>query len=173
MKLTHRLAVALALTALACQSTSTPNVVQADAAKRDRLLSAVSALEGRWRGASPDGQTQYTEFAVTSAGSVVREVMMPGEEHEMVNMYALDGNSLVMTHYCAGGNQPRMRATSIEDGRMSFVADGVSDLKAKDEIYMGAMTLEIVDEGRIVQHWSALKGGEPDHEMVIEMTRVN
>ncbi len=44
--------------------------------------------------------------------------MYPGMEHEMTNMYTLDGNTLVMTHYCAGGNQPRMRATGVENGRV-------------------------------------------------------
>ena len=66
MKLTHRLAVALALTALACQSTSTPNVVQADAAKRDRLLSAVSTPKVAKSGMGPH-VTLDSEFPGRSA----------------------------------------------------------------------------------------------------------
>ena len=41
------------------------------------------------------------EFRVTSAGSVVQETMFPGSDHEMVNMYSVDGDKLLMTHYCA------------------------------------------------------------------------
>lgn len=174
---TRPIALCLALAASAsfagaCRSASTPIVVKADAAKREALFSAIAALDGRWQGQAPDGQTQFTDFAVIAAGSAVRENMMPGEEHEMTNMYTLDGNSLVMTHYCAGGNQPRMRATSVENGRIEFRADGVSDLKSPDELYMGSMTLVILDDDRIEERWRALKAGELDHELTIEMTRV-
>ncbi len=172
MKLIHPIAVLVSFAALACQTASTPAVVEADPAERDALFSAVTALEGRWQGPMPDGGSRMVEFAVIAAGSAVREIMMPGHEHEMTNMYTLDGNSLVMTHYCAGGNQPRMRAFAVEDGRIEFRADGVSDLKSEDEVYMGSMTLVLVDEDHVEQHWQALKAGELDHEMVFEMVRV-
>lgn len=167
----HLIALSLALAAIACQSTSSPTIVKADPAKREPLLSAVSALAGRWAGEA-EGETKYTEFEVIAAGTAVRENMLQGEPHEMTNMYTLDGNSLVMTHYCASGNQPRMRATGVEDGKIEFRADGVADLESGDETYMGAMTLEIVDDDHIVQHWKALQAGQPDQEMLIELTRV-
>ena len=75
----------------------------------------------------PDGEG-IVEFRVSSNGSAVRELMYPGTEHEMTNMYTLEGNTLVMTHYCAGGNQPHMRASKFENGRLAFEPDGVSDL---------------------------------------------
>lgn len=172
MRLTAILAASLSLAAIACQSTSTPDIVRVDAASRDVLLTAVSALEGRWVGPEHEGRPQVSEFAVIAEGSAVREIMHPGDTYEMTNMYALDGNSLVMTHYCAGGNQPRMRASALTNGRIVFRTDGVSDLKSEDEVYMGAMTLVIVDDDHIEQRWSALKAGEPDHDMVIKLTRV-
>ena len=49
------------------------------------------------------------DFKISAAGTVVMETMGPGSEHEMINMYHLDGDDLVLTHYCAGGNQPTMR----------------------------------------------------------------
>ena len=181
------LAVSFALLTLACQSTDSqassslpadtdqvtdgPEVQVVDAAQRDALFSVVTALEGKWSGAAADGQAGTSTFEVTSNGSAVRETMLPGTPSEMTNMYTLDGNSLVMTHYCAGGNQPTMRAANFADGRLEFQFDGVRDLKAADEVYMGEMTLVIVDENTIEQHWSALKGGEFDHDMVIKMAR--
>jgi hypothetical protein len=45
----------------------------------------------------------------SAGGSVVMETMMAGTDYEMINMYHLDGDDLVLTHYCAGGNQPTMR----------------------------------------------------------------
>jgi len=157
--------------ATACQSGS-PAIVEADPAQRAELFGPVAALEGSWNGTHPmSGEATVTEFHVSSNGSVVRELMMKGTEHEMTNMYSLDGNSLVLTHYCAGGNQPRMRATSVDGGQIVFAADGVSDLKERDEVYMAAMTFVILDEDHIEQHWTALKDGEVDHETVTKLER--
>ena len=58
----------------------------------------------------------------------------------------------------------------IDAGRIAFAPDGVSDLKETDATYMGQMTLVIVDEDTIEQHWKSLGEGEP-HEMVITLNR--
>jgi hypothetical protein len=171
-------ATLLSLLALACQSTApdtsgdAPRVVDVDPAQREALFAAVRSLEGKWQSEGPDGEPSYSTFEVTSAGSAVREVMLPGTEHEMTNMYTLDGNELVMVHYCAGGNQPIMRADSFEDGRLVFRSAGVRDLKAADEVYMGSMTLVVIDADKVEQQWVALKGGEVEHEMTIALERV-
>ena len=44
----------------------------------------------------------------TGGGSAVTETLFPGTAHEMMSVYHMDGDDLVLTHYCAGGNQPRM-----------------------------------------------------------------
>ena len=164
------------LLAASCASTTDGSTsfqpVEIDSETRAELFGAVSSLEGRWESVGMDGAPAYTEFEVSSAGSVVRECMLKGTEHEMTNMYTLDGNVLQMTHYCAVGNQPHMRATALKDGRIAFEFQNVSDLKSADEIYMGEMTLVIHDKDRIEQQWRSFKGGEPGQEMLIEMKRV-
>jgi hypothetical protein len=166
-----RLALVFALSAAACRSSATPRVVEADPAQRQALLGAVAALEGRWQMESPEGPA-FIEFAVTAGGSAVRETMFPGTPHEMVNMYTLDGNGLAMTHYCAAGNQPHMRAEALEGGKLTFRTTGVSDLKAADEHYMGAMTLVIVDADHVEQHWVSLNAPDAGHMPTFALTRV-
>lgn len=164
------LLLALALTVAACQSSS-PRVVDADPAQRKVLFEAVAALEGRWQMDGPEGPA-YIEFAVTAGGSAVRETMFPGTPYEMVNMYTLDGNGLAMTHYCAAGNQPHMRADALEGGKLVFHTTGVSDLKAPDEHYMGSMTLVMVDADHVEQHWVSLNAPDPEHMPAFALTRV-
>lgn len=169
-------AVALALTvAAACSTTEIEvrhEIVSADQAARESLFAPLRALEGRWEGQDPAGAAQVFEFKMSSGGSALREVMFPGSEHEMTNMYSLDGNTIVMTHDCAAGNQPHMRARGQQAGRYEFESDGVSDLKQADEMYMGSMTLVLVDADHIEQHWKALRGDQVDHEMVFKLARV-
>lgn len=141
-----------------------------DEVLRAELLDAVKSLSGEWES---DGGSSV--FQVSSAGSAVRQLMFPGEEFEMTNMYTLDGNGLLMTHYCGAGNQPHMRATSIEADRLVFEKAGVSDLDSGDASYMGAMTLVFLDDDHYEEHWSGitLDGAEdPAHSMVFTYTRV-
>lgn len=170
MRLATLFALTLSLSALACQSG--PRVVEADGAQREQLMTVLQGLEGRWETPGPEGEMLVTEFKVTSGGTALRELMYAGAPHEMTNMYTLDGNSVLMTHYCAGGNQPHMRAAGVEGGKLVFRSDGVSDLKAPDEIYMGEMTLVLVDDDHIEQHWTAFNSADEDHAMVMAMSRL-
>lgn len=176
----RRLLPLVAAAALGCQNTVDVQTtdatdlrnrtVDADPARREPMLDAVRALEGRWIAETPYGTSEH-DFAVSSAGSVVREIMGPGEEHEMTNMYHLDGNTLVMTHYCGAGNQPRMRATGLVDGALHFEADSVSDLKDPDEHYMGSMILRIVSDDVVEQHWISIEAGETSEMGVFTLRR--
>jgi len=159
-------------TVLACRSTA-PSLVEADPALREGLFAPVKALAGTWRVEAAEHPSEI-RFEVSSNGSVVRETMFPGTENEMTNMYALDGNSLVMTHYCAGGNQPRMRARALEGNRLVFEADGVSDLQASEDHYMGAITLVFVDADQLEQRWVSYETatGKPGG-MTFQLTRVH
>ena len=144
-----------------------------DAEHRKGLFSQVTALAGTWERTDPQGAKSTAKFEVTSAGSVVREVMFPGTEHEMSNMYSLDGNDLVMTHYCAGGNQPSMRAKGMSGNSLPFQFESVRDLTQPDQTFMGEMTLIFNADGSVQQRWKGLKAGQadPEHEMVFDLKR--
>ena len=83
--------------------------------KAQTAFDELKSLAGTWRGEieGEGGEAEAEkmdeaihEFRVSAAGTVVMETMGPGTEHEMINMYHIDGDDLVLTHYCAGGNQP-------------------------------------------------------------------
>src|SRR3954454_8312886 len=69
-------------------------------------------LAGTWVAADEKGQPTaqvVSGFKVVSAGSAVQENIFPGTDHEMVSVYFKDGQDVLMTHYCALGNQPQMK----------------------------------------------------------------
>lgn len=161
----------------ACQSTcestcdSPLTSAEADPAIRAPMWDALKTLEGSWVSTTPYGEGEHT-FEITSAGSVLREIMGPGSEHEMTNMYTLNGNTVSMVHYCGAGNQPHMQASTLEGNRFVFESVSVGDLKASDEHYMGSMTLVIVDEDHAEQYWSSTNNGEVTEMGVFALTRV-
>src|SRR4051812_11604246 len=73
----------------------------------------LKSLAGEWKVAELDGVHGQHDgkitYKVTAGGSTVMETFFPGSDHEMVSMYHLDGDELVLTHYCAAKNQPRMK----------------------------------------------------------------
>ncbi len=150
-----------------------------DQAKAD-MLGTVSKLAGTWEMEDDKGNwVPYGTFTAGSGGTAVREVMFPGQPHEMTNMYTMEGGSLLMTHYCAMGNQPHVKCTKAvkhSDGSVALMFNecaGVGDLNAADETYMGHMTLTIIDNNNATEEWNQLRAGKPtgEHHMVMKLRR--
>lgn len=170
----HRPALAATLTAavLAGCTTGARVVTPATPEQQALLLDQIKPLEGVWEITDEQGNPQTASiFKVSSSGSVVREIMFPDTPHEMTNVYHMDGGSLILTHYCAVGNQPRMRAVAGEPGRIVFKFDDVTNHTAPNEVVMGEMTLTIHDADHITQHWVHTVNGKPGEPAVFSLTR--
>lgn len=150
-----------------------PKVVTAATdAQKKLMIDQVKQLVGTWEMTDEKGVRRTAcVFSLSSAGSAVREVMFPGEDHEMTNVYHMDGECLVVTHYCAQGNQPRMRCCSATLGKLVFTFDSVTNLRSAGEEYMGNLTLEIKDKNSLVEHWSSTKAGKSDEHVTFTLTR--
>jgi hypothetical protein len=136
-------------------------------------MDRIKRLEGSWWGNIHEFKTPASAaFAVSSSGSAVREIMGAGTEHEMTNMYHLDGDRVVVTHYCGSGNQPRMVSTQIEENRILFELDSVSNYQSKKEHCMGRLELEFDGNDHLVQKWTSFGGeGEADHTATFDLRR--
>ena len=129
--------------------------------------------EGEAEGEAEGGKDVEHTFQVSASGSVVMETMNPGTDHEMINMYHLDGDDLVLTHYCAGGNQPRMRIVPEKSSadRLVFDYDGGTNLDPATDGHIHGADLTFGD-GFVDSVWIAYNAGEPAGEMAFHLTRV-
>ena len=76
----------------------------------------LKSLVGEWEADTNMGKIQLT-YELTSGGHVLLEHVRVDSMHEdMVTTYYLDGNQLVLTHYCELGNRPHMVARKIDLG---------------------------------------------------------
>ena len=82
----------------------------------------------------------------------------------MVSMYHLDGDRLMMTHYCGAGNQPRMRAGQVgADAReIVFTFQDATNLPNADAGHMVGLTLTWQTKDHITQAWTWREKGKPD-----------
>jgi hypothetical protein len=131
---------------------------------------ALKRLSGTWESdKSEDGKPQSVVFRTTSGGSMVMETMFPGSKHEMVNTYHLDGDKLMATHYCAMGNQPRMRSSGGDSNDLKF--DFVDCTNQKEgQGCMGGLEL-IIDGDKLTEKWSFRTDGKMGEAETFEFHR--
>ncbi len=124
-------------------------------------------LAGSWQG--EQGELDYELIA---GGSVVKETLHTGPDNEMVSMYHMDGSELVMTHYCSGGNQPRMKldVANSKPSALTFVFTGGSNLEAQSPHIHGG-TISFHDANTIEPKWNVYKDTAQIGTVGTRMTR--
>jgi len=121
--------------------------------KAQPALDKLKKLAGEWVYAGGEHKGDLAaRYTVSSGGSVVIENLFPGTNHEMVTVYHLDGDKLMMTHYCAVGNQPQMHAEPATD-KLVFTCTGGSNMTESDN-HMHAMTLTFIDDDHFREEWT-------------------
>ena len=166
------LAIALlATTAVAAQSA----ITAADA------FASIKKLEGHWKGPStmkgmPPGNSI---FRVTSGGSAVQETIFPGTKMEMLSIYHMDKGNLLMTHYCAIGNQPQMKLNTRTSTASELVFDfaGGTNLNPRRDVHMHSQRLILprptkAGPQKLTSSGTSWEGGKEKAGCTIAMTRV-
>ncbi|HXI88775.1 MAG TPA: hypothetical protein VNO24_02055 [Blastocatellia bacterium] len=110
----------------------------------------MKALVGQWDATSPEGKTRIT-FQLISEGSALMESM---ERESMVTVYHPDGDSIMMTHYCAAGNQPRMRARSSQGDSIVFQFVDAANLKGSADGHMRGLVIKFQDKDHVTEEWT-------------------
>lgn len=131
---------------------------QTDAQK---AFDAIKAMPGTWEGKSQDGKPLQVTFKVTSAGSaVVSEIVVPNED--MISMIHMDGpNRLLLTHYCAAGNQPRMQASFSPDGKViTFNFVDATNMTTTEAEHMHRVVFTLLDNNHHTEEWAFMSHGK-------------
>lgn len=124
-----------------------------------KIFEHLKTLDGLWEGKNPQGQPVTVSYRSTAGGSALMGEIM-GEEN-MISMFHLDNNHLLMTHYCGAGNQPRMKASASPDGKtVTFEYLDATNLASLDAGHMHRMILTWIDANHHTEQWSFLDHGE-------------
>jgi hypothetical protein len=144
--------------------------------KEKSNLERFKQLAGDWVGKETQGHEPGAEvhmnYKVTSAGSAIVETMFPGMPHEMVTVIHKDGDGLILTHYCAMGNQPHMRAPTTSEGNsVAFKFTGASNMKSDKDPHMHDATFTFIDNDTLKEEWTSYNDGKPAGKVVFELKR--
>jgi len=113
----------------------------------------LKTLQGTWTGKNSQGDPLQVVFRATSAGSAILSEIVGKED--MISMFHMDVDRLMMTHYCGAGNQPRMVAKASPDGK-TFTFDFLdgTNIVPPTTGHMQHMVLTIVDENHHSEDWT-------------------
>jgi hypothetical protein len=143
---------------------------QSDAQKSfDKL----KILAGTWKGplttdpAQPDvPNLGWVSLRVTSRGNaLVHEMKEPGTpddptKDDPITMLYLDGDHLLLTHYCDAGNRPRMTGKMSPDGKtVEFDFLDVAGSTQYGHMHHAAFT--IIDANHHTEDWTYMVGDKP------------
>ena len=122
----------------------------------------LQTLVGKWKKEGSDGETSYISFESSANGSVLIENWIYKDKSHSITVYHPDGKSLLATHYCPQGNQPRLR---LEEGvdkenTLSFVFQDATNLQSLQSNHQHALSFEFIDENTILRKESYRKAGE-------------
>ncbi len=134
----------------------------------------LKSLEGSWRGKSTKGWSDTIQIHTIARGSVVAMSSFdahPGET--MYTMYYPDGDRLLLTHFCAAKNQPRLLLTnaSPDGSTATFTFLDATNLPSRDTGHMDKVVLRFTDGG-FTERWTWYQRGKESWMEEIGMERI-
>ncbi|HEY3928325.1 MAG TPA: hypothetical protein VGL89_08120 [Candidatus Koribacter sp.] len=155
------LLLALAIPCLG-QSGSTPAQAAFDRLKQ---------LQGDWQSAAQNSHVQRVTYRVIANGSAVEETFN-GPEGEMLTVYTLDGDHVLLTHFCMAHNQPRMQASALHDGTLDFHFLDATGLASPAAGHMHNASFHFTDENHFTTTWHFVENGKEKFTENMEFARL-
>jgi len=137
------------------------------------VFAKLKSLVGTWT-ATVEGKPMSVEYSLVSGGRCIKEAMPMHEgTGTMDTIYCDNGQSVVATHYCGSGNQPRFKASQLGADKKSvqFEFLDATGLTSADEGHMHKVAMEFTDADHYVQKWSMYEKGAEKHQAVFTYAR--
>ena len=135
-----------------------------------KLFDQLKGLEGMWEGKNSEGQALNVSFRMTAGGSALMSEIHGHGPENMITMFHMDGDRLLMTHYCGAGNQPRMKVIAADAKSVSFEFFDGTNIGPGDG-HMQHATFTATDADHQVEEWVFVDHGKEMKE-VFTLARV-
>jgi hypothetical protein len=173
--------VVVVLSAVVLISLSAVGLAQSDAQKSDaqKSFDKLKTLAGSWEGhvttvpPEPDieGKLVQATLRVTSMGNaLMHEMTGAGRPDDPITMLYLDGDRLLLTHYCDAGNRPRMVGKMSPDGKtVEFDFLDVSGSTQYGHMHHAVFTF--LDANHHTEDWTYMNPGDKPVHAHIDLQR--
>jgi hypothetical protein len=118
----------------------------------DSAFDKIKSLVGEWEATTPQGPASVS-YELISNGTAVEERLGVHNE-EMVSIYHMNGDKLMMTHYCSFNNQPRFEA-AVDGDTITFHYVDATNLPNESSPHITGLVLNFKDADHFTQQWSS------------------
>jgi hypothetical protein len=166
---------------LALLSLSTISFAQsASSSDAQRSFDRLKTLAGSWQGqvttnpVDPDIQNKPMQLSLraTSMGNaLMHEMTGAGRPDDPITMLYVDGDRLLLTHYCDAGNRPRMVGKMSPDGK-TVEFDFLDVAGPLQYGHMQHAVFTIIDADHHTEDWTYLQPGDKPIVAHVDLQRV-
>jgi hypothetical protein len=143
-----------------------PDKVVYDATSAFELF---KTLSGEWERANAGEHAEHgaattkpSTFHVSAAGSNVISVIYPGDKNEMTNVFHMDGEDLLLTHYCALQNAPVMKFVKSDvPGEIRFAFHGGTNFDPNVDAHVHEGVFRVKDGDTLESAFVTFANGKP------------
>jgi hypothetical protein len=140
----------------------------------------MKTLAGSWEGhvttvpptAEMEGKVVHATLRVTSMGNaLMHEMTGAGRPDDPITMVYMDGDRLMLTHYCDAGNRPRMVGKVGADGN-TVEFDFLDVAGSLQYGHMHHAVFTVIDADHHTEDWTYMNGDKPVHaHMELQRTK--
>jgi hypothetical protein len=139
----------------------------------------LKTLQGSWEGhvttfpqaAEIEGKLMQVSLRVTSMGNaLVHEMTGTGRPDDPITMLYLDGDRLLLTHYCDAGNRPRMVGTMSPDGK-TVEFDFLDVAGSTQYGHMHHAVFTVIDANHHTEDWTYMQPGDKPVRAHVDLQR--
>ncbi len=133
----------------------------------------LQTLVGEWEGQTASGRALKVTYRLTAANSVLIETWTLGPQRESLTLYHMDNESLIATHYCPVGNQPRLRLKEGGSAALfAFEFVSATNLPKPEAAHQHHFEMELLDAKSFARSETYLENGKGEPERIV-YTRTN
>lgn len=120
----------------------------------------LKSLTGDWKREGSEGDEFYISFSTSANGStLIENWIYKGKSHSLT-VYHPDGESMIATHYCPQGNQPRLKlSNSSGENHIAFEFQDATNLASIEDSHQHSLSFEFINENAILRSESYLESG--------------
>jgi hypothetical protein len=127
----------------------------ASAAEPPDAFGRLKTLVGDWEARTPKGSTVRVCYRLVSNDSVLVQSFFTSSGKETLTVFHRDGKRLLATHYCAQGNQPRLKLEDPPKDPASpalvFSFLDATDLATASAVHLTRLELRLTGAGRYTE----------------------
>ena len=162
------------------QSHAHDSADKAPPTEAQKAFEKLKTVAGSWVGqvttvpdAGMNGTMTQLSLRVTSRGNALaHEISVSGSPDHPLTMFYVDGDRLVLTHYCDAGNRPRMTGKLSPDGK-TIEFDFLDLSGSNQQGHMDHAVFTFIDANHHIEEWTYMMPGDKPMHARLDLQRTN